>query len=252
MRTLCFTFGLAASIAVLCGCDTDEQCVADCQSGDSTGSTTDDDTASPGSTGGTSSTSSNDSSSTDASTQICEDATADAVAFVEQNEACETVLDCALVDAICFAGAEACGSVGVSANTDLSQWNELTEAMNGACQCGADPCGASVMCNADARCEATWLSDDYCPSIAQDIETFLAANRSCKVDEDCTALNSSCHVDECSVVAVNVDTDPEDWATLDGLLGECEAENPDAYCNFVGECGPEIRCGDTGQCEAVF
>jgi hypothetical protein len=90
---------------------------------------------------------------------------------------------------------------------------------------------------------------------AFDVRTMHGESCEAVVDDaalDCTALNSSCHVDECSVVAVNVDTDPEDWATLDGLLGECEAENPDAYCNFVGECGPEIRCGDTGRCEAVF
>lgn len=243
MKTLSLALALSTSILLVAGCDAEEQCVADCQAASSTGTPSDDESGSSGDPA---------DASTGQGSEICDDVTIDAMAFVEQNKACESVLDCTMVDAICFAGAEACGSVGVSADADLGQWTELAEMMSGACLCGADPCGASVICNDANECEATWLSPDYCPSIEQDVEAFLAANRACEVDEDCTGLNSGCYVDECSVVAVNVDTNAEDWTTLDGLLGACGVENPDAYCNYVGECAPEIRCGDAGQCEAVF
>ena len=247
MKTLSHALALTASLLLLPGCDAEEQCVADCQAESSTGSST-------GTPADDESSSTEDPAdeSTGQGSQICDEITAEAMAFVDQNKACETVLDCTLINAICFAGAEACGSVALSADANLAEWGEYEAMMSGSCQCGADPCGASVMCNEANECEATWLSPDYCPSIEQDIQTFLAANRACEVDEDCMALASSCYVDECSIVAVNVDTNADDWATLDGLLGQCDAEDPDSVCNFVGDCGPEIRCGDAGQCEAVF
>lgn len=246
MKTHRLPMVLFGSLVLAVGCDAEEQCVADCRTSSSTSASGEAESGSTVDTGDEST--SGDSTGGDA--QVCADVTAEAMAFIEANKACQSVLDCTLANSICFSGAEACGSVGVSADADLEQWAEYAEMMSGTCLCGSDPCGASEFCNELDQCEASWLSPDYCPSIAQDTMEFLAANRACEVDEDCTALVSGCDFDECSAVAVNVDTNADDWATLDGLLSSCALED-ESYCNLVGECAPQIRCGDGGECEAL-
>ncbi len=233
------SLGLAFFLLLL-GCDTKEQCVADCN-----GAETDDpsDTADPG-------------DETGAPSLACGELEAEADAFIAANNACETVLDCVMVDAICYGGEGRgpCGTSAISATADRDAWDALQEEMAGECQCGADACGPTVICNAEQQCEVVFGDPGYCESIQQDVQTFLDANRACEVNEDCAAFNSSCFVDECSVVGLRADTNPDDWTQLDTLLGGCEVESgfDGEYCNYVGECGPTIVCGDDGMCTAQF
>jgi len=244
MKRALLTLGLTVALLGV-ACDSEEQCVADCDSQGSSGST---------STGGSGSSSDEgtDSSSGGESPQ-CEGSENNVALFIEENRDCETVLDCVSVDGICYGGGESvCGAIALSSSADLDAWETIYGELTSNCECeGADPCGSVVMCNDAQQCESSFGDEAYCPSIEQDMQTFLAANRACEVDDDCMALKSTCYVDECSVVAVNVDTDASDWARLDELLRQCDVP-AESVCNFVGECGPDIGCGDNGQCEAVF
>ncbi len=244
MKRVFLTIGLSVALLGV-ACDSKEQCVADCDSQGSSGSTSAGESGS-GSDEGT------DGSSGGGSLQ-CDEHAANVSQFVEENGDCETVLDCVEVEAICYSGVESpCGLVGLSASADLDAWESVYGELTSNCECeGANACGSVVMCNDEQQCESSFGDEAYCPSIEQDVQTFLAANRECTVDEDCVALESICYVDDCSVVAVNVDTDAADWERLDQLLWDCDVP-AESVCNFVGECGPTIGCGDDGQCEAVF
>ena len=233
MKPNAFTLGLFF-LSLSIACDAKEECIADC---------------------GETPTDSNGEDSSDTAAPLCQDFTDQADAFIDANRACETLLDCVGVDGICYGGGapSPCGQIAVSANADLSAWALIQEGMAESCECGAALCGSGIMCNAEQQCESTFGAPDFCDNVTRDVETFLAANRSCETDDDCVALDSSCHVDACSVVAVNVGTNPEDWARLDPLLGECQSDGPPGeWCNYVGECGAAVRCGDEGLCIAEF
>lgn len=81
----------------------------------------------------------------------CEAANVAADVFIEDNSACEDAGDCVALDGLCVDGAT-CGSIAVNANHDADAWMEIQAALEGACECGADPCGASIEC-VDNRCE---------------------------------------------------------------------------------------------------
>ncbi len=81
----------------------------------------------------------------------CEAATEAATAFIDANSACEDASDCVPLDGVCYGG-NTCGSIAVSADHDADAWMEIQAALEGACECGADPCGASIAC-VDNRCE---------------------------------------------------------------------------------------------------
>jgi hypothetical protein len=80
----------------------------------------------------------------------CESATAAADDFIDANSACEVADDCIAIDGFCY-GASTCGSIAVSAEHDADTWMEIETALEGACECGADPCGATPAC-VDNRC----------------------------------------------------------------------------------------------------
>lgn len=245
MKTFCLRFSLAVAITFT-ACDPKEQCVADCDSESAT---------EPGGTE-TDTSGESESESESGTTQdvaACQDHRDEATLFVEQNRACQTVLDCVSADAICYDGpiSNPCGAVGLSAEADMTVWQTIGSNLADACECGANACGSALMCNDAQQCESVFGSEAYCPSIERDAQTFLAANRACDTDDDCVELPSMCYVDECSIVAVNVDTNPEDWARLDQALWECSVDG-EMGCNFVGECGPSLSCSDEGQCIATF
>ena len=237
MKTYAFTLGLLL-LPLTTACDAKEECIADC-GGTDVG------------TGSSESGTNEESSSSGGAAVSCEVPTEAADAFVEANRACETLLDCTSVLGLCYPNAGDCGAVALSTDADLAEWEAIDAELSDACPCGADPCGAREMCNDAQQCEAVFLSDAYCPSVERDIQTFLDANRACDTDEDCVAVDSTCYVDECSVVALNVDASAQDWQTLDGALASCDLEEGN-LCNYVGECAPAIRCGDDGQCIAEF
>ncbi|MGH1342472.1 MAG: hypothetical protein ACRBN8_13010 [Nannocystales bacterium] len=160
-------------------------------------------------------------------------------------------MDCVELSALCYRGpAAACGNIGISANADLDAWDAVYGEWTSSCECeGADPCGSELLCNEQRECEAVFGGQAFCTSAALDVEAFLAANRACEVDDDCVQLQSTCHVDDCSVVVVSVDTDPQDWERLDSRLRRCQTD-PEEVCNYVGECGAQHRCNDAGLCES--
>lgn len=245
MKSAFLTLGLTVALLEV-ACDSKEQCVADC---DGQGLTS----GSEGSESGSSSEVGSESSS-GGGALLCEQYEDDVTEFIEQNRDCQTVLDCVEVDGLCYGGdaENPCGSIGLSASADLDAWQSIYGELTGNCECEAgDPCGSALMCNEQQQCEASFGSEAYCPSIERDVETFLAANRACQVDDDCVQLSSTCYVDDCSVVGLNVDTDAADWARLDELLWQCDVP-AESVCNFVGDCGAELRCGDSGQCETSF
>jgi hypothetical protein len=232
---LVLTLGLACTVGA---CDSKGQCIADCDAAD--------DDSGDDSSGG---------STDDTGVSLeCSDNTDAATMFIEQNRACDTVLDCTQRDAFCYDGPldRPCGAVGLSVNADFDAWAELMAGLE-SCECGAPACGSDVMCNDQGQCVSLLFSEDYCPSVERDIETFLAANRSCETTADCKFVESTCHVDDCSGVALNIDADVQGWTRLDAALGECELNEGGElgrYCNYVGECGFEIICTEQGQCAA--
>ncbi|MGH1347995.1 MAG: hypothetical protein ACRBN8_40950 [Nannocystales bacterium] len=241
MKRVFLTLGLTAALLVV-ACGSQEQCVADCDARGSTGT--------PVETSSTGEPTTGEPSTGDVESAACREATEAATEFIEQNRECETLLDCDVVSGLCYSGPapNVCGGLGVAVDADLGVWEPLEEAMLESCQCGADPCGAVPMCD-DNQCQSSFGAGNYCPSVEEDVQTFLAAHRACEFDEDCMQLTSTCYVDDCSVVAVNVETDPADWARLDDALRGCDLP-VETYCNFVGDCGVEVRCGESGQCEA--
>jgi hypothetical protein len=80
----------------------------------------------------------------------CQAATDAAALFIQANMACETADDCVELDGFCY-GPATCGSIAVSAAHDADAWMEIQTALEGACECGADPCGASPAC-VDNQC----------------------------------------------------------------------------------------------------
>lgn len=230
--TLYYTrLALVCSLCATLACDRVDQCVADCDSA----------TATDGIPSGSSASSE------------CIDNTEAATMFIAQNRDCETVLDCVRADGVCYAGALAgpCGEVGLAATAAVESWTELANDLEGSCECGAPECGADLMCNDTAQCETALFSQAYCPSIARDVQTFLAANKSCNTAADCRFAESICHVDDCSGVVLNTSANADDWARLDGLLWGCEETPKDPqFCNFVGECAFEVVCSPEGQCSA--
>lgn len=243
MNTLSLRLSLIL-LATVTACDPKDQCVADCDPQSATDSDTD-----PGETE-TNADSETESMPNDA---ICDALTQEATLFLEENRACETVLDCAAVDGICYGGpvSSPCGSVAVSAEADQTAWQDIAAGLAGSCECGANACGSVIMCNEAQQCESSFGSADFCPSIERDVQTFLAANRACETDDDCVPVESICHVDDCSVVALNVDASEDDWKRLDNILWECGLDDT-SVCNYVGDCGPSISCNASGQCEANF
>lgn len=234
MKNALLTLGFVLALPGL-ACDSEEQCVADCDAQGSSGQNPD--TGSGGSGG---------------ASLVCGEARDEATEFVQENRDCETVLDCVSADGICYQGdvSNPCGTLALSVEADLGAWQTIVNEMSSECPCSAAACGPTLMCNAAQQCEATFGSEEFCPNIARDVETFLASSRACEVDDDCMQLPSTCRVDDCSVVAVNVNTDPEDWAQLDNTLWGCGFDDA-ALCNFVGDCGAEHRCSDAGFCETV-
>lgn len=231
--------GLLVLTLSLTACDKeDQQCVADCD----VGSTGDSDTSDPppGSETG------------DPSSAECAAAQADAEAFIENNRACETMFDCAFAEGFCTPGS-ACGTVGLAASADLDAWQPLHDAIQDTCGCeGAPSCGPALICNVDGQCEAGFGDiEAYCESYERDTQTWLDAHRSCETAADCQSLASTCYVDDCESVVVNLDADPTEWEQLDRALAECDLEEPGSLCNYVGECGYEIGCSDEGQCVAI-
>lgn len=184
----------------------------------------------------------------------CSEKTDEATRFIEQNNACETMLDCTQAEALCYHGPMGgpCGGVGLSVDADLGAWRELMVGLEQSCECGAPPCGSNVMCNEQGWCESLLFSEDFCQNVERDIQTFLSANRSCQTAADCVSVPSTCHVDDCSAVVLNVDADVQGWQRLDEALAECEADPQDfgRYCNYVGECAFNVLCTDEGQCAA--
>lgn len=191
-------------------------------------------------------------------TPACAQATDLATEFITQNDACETVLDCVSADAICYRGTAsgACGSVALSASADLDAWAGLEAQLQQTCECGAPLCGAALMCSDAGQCNEIFGDDlTYCQSILRDVHTFLDAHRTCTTAADCVFAMSTCYVDECYGVALAVDTNLDDWKTLDSALAECDLPNVEmgqpVYCNVVGDCGASIDCV-SGQCTAMF
>ena len=235
---LVLTFSLASTVAA---CDGKKTCVADCDLAANDGSSS----GLPGD-----SSSSEGSEGDDLSLQ-CRANTDAATMFIEQNNACQTMLDCTQGDALCYHGrlARPCGAVGLSVDADFDTWAELMDELEQSCECGAAGCESDVICNDQGKCTAILSSEEFCPSIQRDIETFLVANRSCETAADCIALDSICHVDDCSAVALNATADLEGWKRLDEALAACE-ENAGVgrYCNYVGECAFTPVCDEQGQC----
>lgn len=179
----------------------------------------------------------------------CQDHRDEATRFVEQNRSCKTVLDCVSAEAVCYDGSVSnpCGVVGLSAEADITVWDAIGSDLADSCECGAAECGPALLCNDAQQCESVFGSDAYCPSIERDVQTFLAANRACQSDDDCMELASTCYVDDCSGVVVNVDTNREDWTRLNELLSACAVDGG-TVCNLVGDCAFELTCTDEGQC----
>lgn len=70
--------------------------------------------------------------------------------FLADDLPCESVSDCVLVDAVCYAG-NTCGSVAVN-KANAEGWGDIEGNLGElGCCAGADPCGASVACE-DQRC----------------------------------------------------------------------------------------------------
>ncbi len=212
MKTTTLRVGLTLLLSST-ACDSKEQCVADCGS------------------------------------SLSEEATE----FIENNRACETALDCVAARIFCYDGpvSNPCGTVGLASGADDDTWQTISSELATTCDDPVPVCGAGVQCNAAQQCESFFGSDEHCPNIARDVETFLAANRACETADDCVFMASDCYVDECSGVAVNRDANGDDWEFLDQLLWECDSDHTAGLCNFVGECGFDIGCVQ-GQCSALF
>ena len=105
-----------------------------------------------------------DSGSGETSTAACEMVKAEAEAFVEQNQACQTHADCKMLDGICYQGSQQeCGSIGVNNEADEDVWDELHAQLETLCgECGANACGADVFCNDEGLCEASLNAPIIC------------------------------------------------------------------------------------------
>ncbi len=243
MNTLRLTTFLTLALCLpAAGCDSKDECIADCSPADSESGTTE--------TSGGSSDASGSGSSTGLPAS-CEDDAMLAAEFLAQNRDCESSLDCMQLDAICYPGADRgpCGGIAVSKDADADAWNEVHGRLQSCETCGADPCGSTVMCTDAGQCESVLFSDAYCPSIERDIETFLANNRACETADDCQGVDKGCYSAEasaCTLVGLNTSADLEDWEELSGAFMGC-ADTCDSP-----ECGARVECSPQGQCTAVF
>ncbi|MGH1340874.1 MAG: hypothetical protein ACRBN8_04950 [Nannocystales bacterium] len=236
MNRLGLTLFLLTSLS---GCDSKENCIANCEDGSSSGSEGTADLPTGG--GGLS----------------CEEAIVTAEQFIEAHRSCETMLDCEVSDRnVCFPPAVIPGAVALSldGNPQEEEWAEIREGLADACPC-EDPVSAGSFCNAAKECEAFNAEtgrDQFCGSLLGDVETFLAANTGCTIDSDCMAVDSSCYVDDCSITALSVEADTLEWARLDDAGFGCSfGDAPGAGCNYVGECDAGVECSDQGVCVAV-
>lgn len=225
-------------IASTAGCVLDDKCVADC------------DTMGANDSGSSSEGDPSGDSTSNGVPGTCESNTEAASAFIEANRQCQSVLDCFMVDSICYQGPlnGPCGAVGISADADLEQWNELHDALSG-CECGAAACGSSLMCTDEGLCDAVLFSDDQCASYDRDVESFLDQNRACETDADCQLAPALCYGGPeaaCGTIALNTAADLEDWELLDGYLGLCVES-----CG-ADPCGASVSCGPEGLCVAAF
>jgi len=219
-------------LVVLTACDTNERCVANCDDG--AGSTSDDDVPTAG------------------AALTCEDATELAEQFIETHRACETLVDCeADGRSLCLPGVDVPGTVALSLDgfAEEEEWIELKNALGDVCPC-EDSVSSAALCNDAGECEAYNAEvdpDAVCPTVPRDIQTFLAANKRCTTNEDCVAVESLCHVDDCTSVALNVEADIMDWGWLDSREFNCMLAE-EAGCNLVADCTAGVECSDQGQC----
>lgn len=242
MKRLGFGFVL---LATLSACDTSERCVANCDEGSTSegGVTTEPQGSDGTSSGGTALT--------------CEEVTTQADAYIESHRACETLLDCETDWNVCFPPASVPGTVALSSDALTNEWIEIADALSEVCPC-EDPVSAGALCTDAGECEAFNAETDvgrqeFCATVSGDVETFLAANTSCTVNADCVAVESACHVDECSVTALNTQASIMDWARLDEAGVGCTVGNgPGAECNLEAACAAGVECSDQGVCLAVL
>ena len=226
---LFLVLGAASGIAAVAGCDTKAKCVADCDDA------------------GVDSDSESESESESGSDPVCEDANADARAFVEANRACFRHADCKLVEGICAGAlADSCGSVALSSSADDAQWDALHGALQSCNECGANPCGATAVCTEEGICDAQFgTMEAECVFAEQEVEQFIADNRACEVDEDCQEVRNSCYhgpFAECGSIPLNVAADLE---VMDQLLMPLDACVADCSSD---DCQTEARCGADGFC----
>ena len=100
----------------------------------------------------------NDETSTGTGDEVptCAEATAALASFISANNTCTDASDCVGVGAFCYPQ-NSCGMVGLSATHDQSAMSEFYDQLVEACgdeDCGADPCGGTVVCQS-SRCAIT-------------------------------------------------------------------------------------------------
>lgn len=229
------------------GCDLGDKCIADCDSaGQGSGSSSD----SAGPTGsGSDGSGSDGSGGSSGAPASCQSNTDAAQAFIEDNRACTTVLDCVSVNSICYQGPldGPCGSVALSADADLEAWDQLHTELEG-CECGANACGSTTVCNDQGLCENVLGLGDVCESYEQDAQTFINENRGCTTDAECILVQADCYLGPeraCTAIPLNTSADLDDWETLHDYLESCE-EN----CGGL-DCLPPISCSPEGLCVAT-
>lgn len=250
MRTQLALITVSAVLAAAVGCDAKQKCVADCngESATDSGSQSGSDTASASAT---------DSGSASAG-DVCEVAEQVLASYAADNRSCLVKTDCYLAGAICSTSVpRMCGSTGLSTRgVEDDGWDPLYNGVEAACgseQCGAAACGADVICNAQAECEAVLGeqgSVGVCDPPFEAARDFIQANRTCTTDEDCVAVDGGCyqgveHV--CTTVSLNADADVAAWQELESDLSACVGG---VGCGGP-ECGPSLRCVES-LCEAVF
>ncbi|MEM9457336.1 MAG: hypothetical protein AAGF11_24365 [Myxococcota bacterium] len=222
-------------VASTAGCDFGDKCVADCETAGGNESGSSSDGNEPGE--------SSDGDTTTAGPGTCE-STATAEAFIEANRQCSSVLDCVVVEAICYQGPyRPCSSVGLSADADLDAWTEIHDDLAECGECGGPACGSALMCTDEGECQATFGTNDPCVSYERDADAFLADNQACETDADCMLAPAECYTgNSCGVVALNNSADLSDWDTLLGYLQSCTEICGADPCAATASCGPEGVC----------
>lgn len=238
LTTLCFT--------TIAACDTNERCVANCDEG--TGSTSEE--------GSSTDVQESDGLPSGGAELTCEELGAVAKDYIESHRACETLLDCETSRAVCSADPELPYTVVLSLAGISDEWFEIKDALNDVCPCDSEAYSVGVLCDEAGECQgynAEVDTHEVCPTLPGDIQTFRAANNGCTTNADCVAVESSCYVDACSVVALNVQASKMDWARLDQAGFGCTiGAGPGAGCNFEADCTAQVECSDQGQCITVL